>query len=505
MSKKTNNRDIGANRHTQSANQSAISADKGEQLIYQKKPRPNSALGWEHRPSFTHSLQSYELAAKKQFILLMRNLAETKQYPGYHVIINFKERMSIKNFAKKRVKAHGYLTKWGVCGYYVQEPTESRNWLHLHMLTIYNGSRSDLKKCIKYAWMMTGLTYGKDFRVKVFPVGATDKDYQRTCCYILKYSGKRKTNRFTPKLFIKNLGLRKTGSFGGWFAKTKKTIWNEYREELRLKREQQAGQSKPNQPVVVEELFTPPANQSQQAMEAHDFWESAKTNSDISKMKQVEVAKRFNVGITMVRHAGRVKKSASEKVQRAVREGTLCLRKVVDVIEEVAEKTGILVAKNTTESDKQKAFEAQERILYEDPEEQKRRRNISKIQKAFTRLPELFNECDEMLAQLDRDALHYTMLGIQIEATKQAVAMLQRDEISNVSDFKKIIMDLALDKLQVTAKVEDIGQVGKRELLEFLKQQFIDNCEKCLNMMGGWTKASMTAGGEATQTLSAEL
>ena len=504
MSKKTNNRAIEANRHTQSTNQSTLSEDKGEQLIYQKKSRQNSALGWEHRPSFTHSLQSYELSAKKQFILLMRNLIETKQYPQYHVIINFYKRMPIKVFLEKRKKAHGYLTRLKVRGYYVHEPTESRNWLHLHMLTIYNGSRSDLKKCIKYAWMTTGLTYGKDFRVKVFPVGATDKDYQRTCCYILKYSGKRKTNRFTPKLFIKNLGLRKTGSFGGWFAKPKKTIRNEYREELRLKREQQAGQSKPNQ-LVVEELFTLSATQSQQAMKAHDFWESAKMNSDIPKMKQVEVAKRFNVGITMVRHAGRVKKSASEKVQRAVREGTLCLRKVVDVIEEVAEKTGILVAKNTTESDKQKAFEEQERILYEDPEEQKRRRNIAKIQKTFTRLPELFNECDEMLAQHDQEALLYTMLGMQIEKVKQAEARLRCDDISDVSDVKKIIADLAWDKLQIPPKVEDIGQVGKRELLEFLKQQFIGDCETCLNMMGGWTRALKTAGEEATQTLSAEL
>jgi hypothetical protein len=211
-----------------------------EQFIFQQNPLPTSGIEWEHLRSFTYSLQSYELHAKQHYIQLIRNFDYTKQYPDYHVIVNFYKQMPIEDFRKIQSKAFGYLARWGVSGYYVLEPTLSRNWLHTHLITIYGRSQGDLRECIKLAFTYAGLTYDKDFHIKIFSVGATDKDYKRLCAYILKFNGKRKTNRYTPVLFIKGLGLRKTGSFGKWFAKPNGKIWKEYKEELRKEHERQA-------------------------------------------------------------------------------------------------------------------------------------------------------------------------------------------------------------------------------------------------------------------------
>ena len=210
------------------------------QLIFQENPRQFSAKEYEYRRSFTYSLQSYELYAKKHFIILMRNLDYTKQYPNYRIIINFYKRKPIKDFSKELSKAFDHLKRWGVRGYYVFEPTPSRNWLHINLLTIYGRSLDDLKECIRYAFMYVGLTYRKDYHYSIKPIPATDKDYQRVCAYFLKFNGKRKTNRYSPVLFIKGLGLRKTGSFGNWFFKTMGNLWQEHREERREIRLRQA-------------------------------------------------------------------------------------------------------------------------------------------------------------------------------------------------------------------------------------------------------------------------
>jgi hypothetical protein len=224
--------------HVQGGDAPFLFMPNSGQLIYQKSPPEKSATGGEHLRSFTHSLQSYDLAGKKEFTLLMRNFEYTQEYPTHHVIINFYKQMPLGDFSKMKSKAFEYLKRWDVRGYYVLEPFRCRDWIHIHLLAIYGGRIKMLRAFVKYAFTLAGLTYGQDFRVKVLPAGATEKDYVQLCCYILKFNGKRKTNRHEPKLFIKGLGLRKVGSFGKWFAKTKKKLWQEYREELRRKHEE---------------------------------------------------------------------------------------------------------------------------------------------------------------------------------------------------------------------------------------------------------------------------
>jgi hypothetical protein len=181
------------------------------------------------------------MAAKRDYILLVRNLEATHQYADFHVIIGFHGSMPIKNFSKIRNKAFNYLQQWKVRGFYVHEPTQS-GWIHTHIAAICKGTQKGLKNRIKVALLLSGLEYGKDFHVNIKPVDPSLEDCKRLFSYILKFSGRRAI-RHTPKLFLENLGLRKTGTFGKWFVKPKMVLWQEYREELQRKHEQESDQS----------------------------------------------------------------------------------------------------------------------------------------------------------------------------------------------------------------------------------------------------------------------
>ena len=408
MNMNSNNQDAGVNRHAQSANQSALSNDGDMQsIIIQANPRATAGNNplYKDKPSFTYAWDSYERAARREYIKLMRNLVDMQQYPGYHVIVNFYNPMPVKIFIEKRSRAHGYLARWKIRGYYVHEPTRFRDWLHIHMMAIYGGGRKDLRECIKIAWELAGLKYGNDFRVKVFPVGATIKDYRRLCAYILKFNGKRKKNRYTPDLFCTGLGLRKIGTIGKWFAKTKGKIWKEYLEELRLMHEQQAGKdiaemNKPSQSVISKTPVLRSLQESQRAMTAHDVWESSRTNRDVPRMTLNDVAVRFNVSKRMVQYAGRIKVATSETTQEAIREGKIRLGTAADATKKAAKETGVRITKNTSVADKQTAFKAQERFIPGESNEQQFYRNIAEMQKhiaMFERVADLLIECDEML------------------------------------------------------------------------------------------------------------
>jgi hypothetical protein len=215
--------------------------------LIQQNPRATSVGIHAHRRSFTHSLESYEMAAKRVYILLVRNLEATNRCVNFHVIIGFHNPKPIKDFSNTRNKAFNSLKQWKVRGFYVHEATESTMaLLHIHVAVIYDGEREDLRKLIKYAFILAGLEYDKDFHVKIQSVDSSVEDCKRLFSYILKFSGRRAIRR-TPELFIKNLGLHKTGTFGKWFVKPQAVLWKEYREELQRKHEQESDKNMPQE------------------------------------------------------------------------------------------------------------------------------------------------------------------------------------------------------------------------------------------------------------------
>ena len=207
-------------------------------FIYTKlhQENPSWSIGIHHWRNFKKSLHSYELAVKKQYIILMRNYEITNQLPDYHVFINFLTPMVLDDFKAARSKAFETLSKLGVRAFYVHEPGRE-SWLHIHSLMIFDRSKNVLRNHIREAFESTGLVYKQDFKVTVKAMNKTEKDFRRLSSYILKFNGKRKYNLHTPLLFLEEISLRKVGQFGKWFAKGKGKIWEEHREKCRKRRE----------------------------------------------------------------------------------------------------------------------------------------------------------------------------------------------------------------------------------------------------------------------------
>jgi hypothetical protein len=459
------------------------SGGKG-QLIYQENPFPTSGIKWGHVRSFTFSLQSYERAAKRKYILLMRNFDSTKQYPDYHVIITFYRQMPIKDFSKKLSKAFEYLVRWKVRGFYVHEPSPSRNWLHTHMGAIYGGRKNDLRKCVKYALALAGLTYGKDFKVKVKPFISTSKDFRRFCAYILKFNGKRKTNPQTPVLFVKGFGLRKTGSFGKWFVKPQWQLWEEYLKELRMKRAQQAGQSIVGLNAPQQAVNPPhyPITASQRAMVAFDIWKKSKENADTPKLTRRQVAQQYNVGLTSIQCAKIVKLGAPESAQQAVRNGTAKLNAITLAVMQAAEATGIDISKTKSDADRQRVREATERIMRGEslhsevdsrilPDEfdnKKWLKTVKKMQSdmsSLENLPARINDCVNLIGTPEQEATLHNLIGALVNVAEKTKEKLEYKPKTDFAEVRKVwdgfIDSLAIEKLPDTP-VEDIqGLIDK--------------------------------------------
>jgi hypothetical protein len=134
--------------------------------LYQENPRRRSSdPRWR---SYTHSLQSYENAMRKQYIIMMLNFECTHRVPDFHVVVGFHVPMAIKEFTRIRNEAFGRLAKGGVRAFYVHEPGK-KGWLHIHGMVSYDGAEDVLRVLIKKAFGGAGLKYRQDFHVKVKP------------------------------------------------------------------------------------------------------------------------------------------------------------------------------------------------------------------------------------------------------------------------------------------------------------------------------------------------
>ena len=107
--------------NSQSVVLSSLILINSTQNINQSNPRLTSGNHplYKHSRSYTFSLESYEYAAYREYIILMRNFNETQQFPDYHVIITVKNKMSVKAFLDLKAKVFAKLDRWKLSGYYV--------------------------------------------------------------------------------------------------------------------------------------------------------------------------------------------------------------------------------------------------------------------------------------------------------------------------------------------------------------------------------------------------
>jgi hypothetical protein len=106
-------------------------------------------------------------------------------------------------------------------------------------------------------------------------------------------------------------------------------------------------------------------NETDKAIAAYDEWKLSKGSGGVEQLTHVQVANRYNICSKSVQRTRLVMESASEFIQRIVREGFARVGKTFNVVKQAEKETGIVINESTPEKVKQKVFAVQERIFYE--------------------------------------------------------------------------------------------------------------------------------------------
>ena len=245
-------------------------------------------------------------------------------------------------------------------------------------------------------------------------------------------------------------------------------------------------------------------SESQRGQLAYKAWEMAKNTALKTTLEQI--AKRFKVGLTTVKEAGIVEKCASDSMRQAVQDGTVTLNKAVSAYKKAREETGINVKKDTPPEEKKKVQEAADRIMKDEAppplptkppetpgqEFQKRvlsgefdgkrwLKNIRAMQANIAmleRMPDLYNDCFELLKSLDNQVQLTNLCSNYIDIVKKMKVRLQQNEEPDFSEVVKFFIDLTANRFPSIEN--DFGVGDKRELCEEVKDKFLGDCDKCL-------------------------
>ena len=250
----------------------------------------------------------------------------------------------------------------------------------------------------------------------------------------------------------------------------------------------------------------------QRTVIAQQVWQKMK-EGEVPDATMKRIAKMFDVSERTMRVASVVSVGASEAVKQKVAEGSVRLNRAVNAIKQAAVETGITVTKETSEKDRKRAHEAQDRIIAENasirpsdkqgektPEQKFQERllfgafdnrrwkkNITEMQAAVAtieRQPMLYHDCFELLKRVEDEALLNMMIGAFFEAVKKMEARvdqirLQRDE--KKKDFSNVINYLiSLAKKHFPDIENDFGATDNEELNDGLRKRLISDCGKAL-------------------------
>jgi hypothetical protein len=259
----------------------------------------------------------------------------------------------------------------------------------------------------------------------------------------------------------------------------------------------------PFQYVVNKNLHRRHLNESQRAALAQEVYAMAKSG-ELPKVTMEDISKQFKVSERTIRDAGTVKENASEAVQKAVVDGSVRVGKAADAIKQAVKNVGVTGLKTATPEEKKKVREEADRIIRNeapppkpsnhDRDFQERvksgefngkrwKKNVDEIQMTISlieKLPNIYNDCFDLLKTLDHEILLSSLVTVFRSAIQRTEVRLQSDEAVDVEELRKIVADITVNKFQIPETLDDSGTTDKKELLGHLREKFIADCQACL-------------------------
>jgi hypothetical protein len=201
-----------------------------DSLIYQEAPRQYLPSKYT-RKSFTESEGSFLNAAKEleTCIRVNERLRGTK-YSWFATVV-FEEILTIEVIRQTWAKVCRKLRSKGIEALWVIEPTEG-NTVHFHIIVANDPGKQSLDQLLVWAMPDRSTVKWHKQVKKINNLGRLAK-------YITKgeqehfHNGRKKTDAYGTKrlLFKQSLGLRKFGHIGKFWAKPKKAIWDEIKQD----------------------------------------------------------------------------------------------------------------------------------------------------------------------------------------------------------------------------------------------------------------------------------
>lgn len=191
----------------------ATSSPTRPEILYQRFPRDESLPNWKKRRSWTHSRESYQKNAKREYELLLANHRQA----NHKIVIGFLKEYFIWEILAKYKIIKEWLRKQKIVAYIFIEITEDgygnpANRIHCNFLVDSRLSESRLRMIFKEACTQAGFRLNEDCRVLYSSINSRD-EFIHEAKYGLKF------DRFADQaiLFRPKTGINKVDRLGNWF------------------------------------------------------------------------------------------------------------------------------------------------------------------------------------------------------------------------------------------------------------------------------------------------
>lgn len=203
-----------------------MSPDPAVPKLFQDKPRFSTPSNFRAK-GWTETLAGYLYEADKLSRCIRRNRSYMEADYAWKITINVRAVLAAKDAGELWTKACRVLNRHGVVALWVREPTK-RNTIHYHLIVKNNLSQRALEQAVEAAMPSRDtVPYHKQVKRII-----SQWHWAR---YITKaktrgwVAGREVKDKYAKKrlLFRPHLRLRKVGTIGSFWERSKATLWQE--------------------------------------------------------------------------------------------------------------------------------------------------------------------------------------------------------------------------------------------------------------------------------------